>query len=83
MSNTPIKMWKRIQYRACYRGTLEMDCIFRQFFNTYTPETLSKDDALAFEQLVEESDSHISMWLRDPHNTPDLYKNILKYMRVP
>lgn len=55
---------RRILYRAWHRGMREMDLIMGKFADAEIL-TLSEDDMVAFEKLIDAQDQDIFSWISD------------------
>lgn len=63
---------KRLRYRAAYRGTKELDLIFRSFMDAHLI-SLSDEDLDLLEELMECPESKLMGWLFGMESIPEEY----------
>jgi succinate dehydrogenase flavin-adding protein (antitoxin of CptAB toxin-antitoxin module) len=60
---------KKIIYRARYRGSLELDLVFKKFFTLYG-ESLTEEEIESFSFILNNDDLMILGWLRGELSLP-------------
>jgi succinate dehydrogenase flavin-adding protein (antitoxin of CptAB toxin-antitoxin module) len=78
---------KKIIYRARYRGSLELDLVFKKFFDTYG-ESLTEEEIESFSFVLDSDDLIILGWLRGelslPHHVlPSLLQKLKACFKNP
>jgi antitoxin CptB len=73
---------RKLGFRACHRGILEMDILFTVFVKNHLG-SLSLQELDLFEELLEESDHDILSWISGAAETPDRANNtVLDQMKT-
>jgi antitoxin CptB len=72
---------KRAFYRACHRGTKEMDLVLGGFAREFI-EKLPPEDFTAFETLLDFPDSIIDRWLKGAEPEDGSLKGVIQQIRV-
>ena len=72
---------QRIEYRATYRSTRELDLIFRRFWKFFKINH-SEDELMIFESLLNEDDIDIYRWISGDINSPKKYHELVKKIRT-
>lgn len=72
---------KRAYYRACHRGTKEMDLVLGAFAKEYLA-ALSPQDFTAFETLLDFPDSLIDRWLKGTEPEDHSLKGIIQQIQT-
>jgi antitoxin CptB len=64
---------RRLRFRAWHRGTKEADMIIGGFFDRYA-EAWTEEEALWFEQFIEEQDVDIMAWALGTQDVPEVWQ---------
>ncbi len=67
---------RKLGFRACHRGILEMDILFTVFVKDHLGGLVSEELDL-FEELLDESDHDILSWVSGAAETPDRVNNVV------
>jgi len=73
---------RKLRFRACHRGILEMDILFTAFVKNHLGD-LAPEDLDLFEALLDESDHDILSWISGAAETPEKMNNpVLNRMKT-
>jgi antitoxin CptB len=76
---------KRALYRACHRGTKELDIVLGRFAEAHVP-LMDEARLLAFEQFLASPDPDIDQWLRGspvPEGVSEFVAEVRAFAGVP
>lgn len=65
---------RKLRFRACHRGILEMDILFTVFVKNHL-EALNPGELDLFEMLLDEADHDILSWISGAAETPGKMNN--------
>lgn len=73
---------RRALYRACHRGTKEMDWLIGRFAEAHLP-AMSEPELVRFERLLAAPDPELHCWILDPAMLPeDEHRPLIEAMRA-